>query len=426
MFHPRWSNHPRFFAITGPYKSGKSGSTIRGGGGRSAEVYLGRFDAALQKVEAWVEVTDNELGDSFPDLWIEGGETAQLDGFGGGGEVAGKPADSAADWPAKLDGLLFLWRNNGAQNSWRGSDGHVHTADIENFGAARFGPRFEMLLGGGEVEMEEADARATVQHLRGGTSATFEALVLPGAPGNNGGSPAQTRSFIFRGPDLRVGLQEGRLLLARDSGDYWASTDLLPDKAFHLAVIREADAFRALVNGNPVELTSRGPVVHEAPVEAPRFGGGWHGGLMNIAIYGRALELGEVAGNSAAMLREAAKFPPAAAQVRLRARLVESSAAPALEDIAPYSGSFVALVYEVEQVLAGSFKDKRILVKHWGLLNRNPVTGFPREVGRSYELLVERETAHPEIKGERVADETTGFDLEPWFDVSPPDVIVQP
>ena len=77
-------------------------------------------------------------------------------------------------------------------------------------------------------------------------------------------------------------------------------------------------------------------------------------------------------------------------------------------------------MYEVESVLSGEYKDKRILVKHWALLDRRAVKGFPREKGQSYELTLERDSDHPELTGERVMDDTGVFDLQAWLDVARP------
>jgi hypothetical protein len=96
---------------------------------------------------------------------------------------------------------------------------------------------------------------------------------------------------------------------------------------------------------------------------------------------------------------------------------------PTPEDISPYTRSLVEYVYEVEKVLEGEFKAPRVLVKHWAMLALLPVQGFPREEGKSYELLLERGDAHQNLQGERVMQDTTAFDLEAWVDVSPPRVV---
>lgn len=69
VYHPRWSNHPRFLALSGPYNQGGD-NQVRSGGAQS-EVHLGRFSADFSRVEAWARVTRNSGGDSYPDVWID-------------------------------------------------------------------------------------------------------------------------------------------------------------------------------------------------------------------------------------------------------------------------------------------------------------------------------------------------------------------
>jgi hypothetical protein len=69
VYHPRWTNHPRFFAMSGPYDQG--GANQVRSGGTQAEVWLGRFSEDFARVEAWFRVTNNDGGDSYPDVWID-------------------------------------------------------------------------------------------------------------------------------------------------------------------------------------------------------------------------------------------------------------------------------------------------------------------------------------------------------------------
>ena len=69
VYHPRWANHPRFVAISGPYDRG--GPNQVRSGGTQAEIYLGRFSPDYSRVEAWAPATDNRTGDSYPDVWID-------------------------------------------------------------------------------------------------------------------------------------------------------------------------------------------------------------------------------------------------------------------------------------------------------------------------------------------------------------------
>ena len=70
VYHPRWSNHPRFLIMTGPYAVGGGSNKIRGGG-RGVEIYVGRFSPDHTRVEAWIQVTVNDAPDFYPDVWID-------------------------------------------------------------------------------------------------------------------------------------------------------------------------------------------------------------------------------------------------------------------------------------------------------------------------------------------------------------------
>lgn len=69
VYHPRWSNHPRVMAMTGPYKEGTGANRIAGGGA-AVEIYVGRFNADFTAIESWWRVTNNSRGDFFPDVWL--------------------------------------------------------------------------------------------------------------------------------------------------------------------------------------------------------------------------------------------------------------------------------------------------------------------------------------------------------------------
>ena len=71
VYHPRWSNHPRFMVMSGPYTLGAPGTNQVRAGGAQTEVYVGRFSADYTRIEAWARVTRNNGGDSFPDVWID-------------------------------------------------------------------------------------------------------------------------------------------------------------------------------------------------------------------------------------------------------------------------------------------------------------------------------------------------------------------
>lgn len=66
---PRWGNHIRFMTVTGPHKREKpKGSQASG---EAEEIYVGRFDRDLTRIEQWVRVTRNDCADFFSDVWTE-------------------------------------------------------------------------------------------------------------------------------------------------------------------------------------------------------------------------------------------------------------------------------------------------------------------------------------------------------------------
>jgi hypothetical protein len=67
--HPRWTNHPRFMTLSGPYNLG--GPNQARAGGPQTEIWIGRFSEDFSRIEGWARVTDNGGGDSLPDVWID-------------------------------------------------------------------------------------------------------------------------------------------------------------------------------------------------------------------------------------------------------------------------------------------------------------------------------------------------------------------
>jgi hypothetical protein len=92
VYHPRWTNHPRFLVISGPYNQGGT-NQVRSGGAQS-EVYVGRFNDRYTRVDAWVRVTSNDAGDSYPDVWVD---TSQSDVAVRAAGPIGPDADAGAE-----------------------------------------------------------------------------------------------------------------------------------------------------------------------------------------------------------------------------------------------------------------------------------------------------------------------------------------
>ena len=106
VYHPRWSNHVRYIALTGPYRV-KQGNDAIHGGGPGINIFLGRFDETFAKIESWYEATTADNADFFPDLWVAGGDQANF-GAVNDAPVVAKQFDQ---WPGETRGLEFLFEN---------------------------------------------------------------------------------------------------------------------------------------------------------------------------------------------------------------------------------------------------------------------------------------------------------------------------
>jgi hypothetical protein len=92
VYHPRWTNHPRFLVMSGPYNLG--GDNQVRSGGTQTEVWLGRFSADYSKVEEWLRVTQNSGADSYPDVWIDRSNSPHQTAAGSIGPPAGAASES--------------------------------------------------------------------------------------------------------------------------------------------------------------------------------------------------------------------------------------------------------------------------------------------------------------------------------------------
>lgn len=413
VYHPRWSNHARFMVITGPYIKDKNvkGSVI-GKGGSLADVYLAKLDEKATKLEGWFRINEDKHGDAYPDVWIAGGEQANLVGYGTSKRVA---AQEVAVWPVVKEGQLLIWKDRTALNSFKTREGQKMETRMEGHQAARFGRFNELVLDGGWYEVEEESAEPLSKQLADGKEVTLEALVYPGSDSGKG--------TFFSGVGMKLEWHEGGLRVSDGAVRLRSSGKVMQEQAFHLLVSRQGGKWLVYVNGKVVEMVeATGEVAEGEKGQGQlRFGGGWDAGVQWLGAYDVAFSAEQVEQSANSALSYVGQLPPAPERVRLRGKLVEESAMPTAEGIDPYSNALVAYVYEVEEVLEGEFAEKQVLVKHWAMLGREPVLGFPYEIEKSYELVIERQSDHPYLQGERVMDDTIdGLGLEPWLDVKAP------
>ena len=411
IYHPRWTNHARFVTLTGPYLAERGGEgSIISKGGRTAEVVIAKLNATATGFEGSVTLTKDNHTDAYPDVWIAEGQSATLGDFPQGLAAAA----AKANWPSQTDHLAFLWETLGQPNQIRLADGKKLECYIEPEGTAVFGRRLEMPLLTGSFKPSALAQAHITKTLPIAKAWTLEAALLP--PSLPHEATALTGP-LFRLPGWHVDIREGKLSVNGTALDHPALT--LPT---HLALRHDGSTTTLFLQGKAHPPVS----VAALPDATTSSFGGKHLalGLQGIALHTTAL--GDAALQSSSsywqtrLTENASSAPP---RLRLRGKLTEITGVPTAEGIAPYTRAMIAYAYDVEQVIEGRYEGKQILVCHWALMDEKPCTGFPRQIGETFELLVEPfdlEKHHPELEGQRVFDDTTAFDLEKWYDITLP------
>lgn len=406
MYHPRWSNDARFITVTGPYKGPSIGKS-----GKHAEVYIGKFGEQLKSIEDWVKVTDDNKGDHFPDLWVKGGEKASLGEIGAGVSTTDSVAEVAKSWPSQQDGLLFLWENGGAQTPNQVGDAQ-RVCKVEARGRARFGRHFEMLCGGGHFEVDAASVKAMGQH-SGQGDLGFQLLLASNKP--------QQAGTILALKDFQLRQEASGELLLSAGGEDFPLGKVKVGVPLHLAGSRQGGKWALYLGGDLLETEETDATGTATPPAAGMAigDGKWDGKVEALAIYGRALDAGEVSADAAGLAAMVKGRKPAST-IKLRGKLVEMTAPHPVEDLDTYQRALLVYTYEVEEVIEGKYDQPKVLVNHWSILDRKPLASIPRQLGKSYALEIESLKEHPELTSERRWSDSFEA-MDEYFDITTPE-----
>jgi len=422
LYHPRWSNDPRIITLTGPYK-GVEGRDIQvTKGGRHANAFIGRLDPGLERIEAWAALTDDDLGDFYPDVWVEGGETRSLDlsavpklSASSGTVVASLTAGATGVWPLAdaASTPLFEWRNRGSKNEIQLADGKTRVCSLQLHGLARFGRFQEARLRGGWA-VPDNDSMGAFHHALG-VRLGLEAVLTAGNVQGTGGSLIQLRRWHV--------VREGSQALLRDLaiGRVAPLGELGPGQSRHLALAVGDDGYAwAWWNGQPVELNWAPRPRDDRGLAAVMFGDSSDLSLESVAAFGLPRDhvwQNQVVAQSSATALAALEGRAAVEQIRLLARLVGTTPIPSYESIKPYTRALVSYAYETIEVLEGTLDAERIVVQQWGLMDKAIVPGMPGEIGSVRELTIEPLESHPELEGERAEDDILDFASPTFYEV---------
>lgn len=421
-YHPRWTNHPRVMCFTGPHPL-----KVNEGGGK-VSVLLARFNESLTKLEDSVNL-HNTSGqpDCYPDAWIAGGETANLDVAKIGPKrvrelAAAPPAKPATAWTPAPEGLAFVWERATKNNAIPGSN-RVSSVTPRRY--ARFGNQSDMLIQGGVFVMD-ADSAAAVRKALGTGPWSMELAVTPASTGN------EIPQVIFRaGPEFELQQSHHDFIVRTGGRDWQIGAGLSPENTTHLALGgsgKPGEPPVAWINGQsqdirPVELEMRQAL---APADSPevQFGAradhaaAWTGRLECIAIHGRPFDPALTSAH-AAWWREVLTHRTPPARTVVRAKLLEASTRATPDGIGSYNRAWTSALYQKTTLVSGPDPGEKFGVAHWTIMDKTPLTGPPGTPGEERELVLEPMTDHPEMESEFGTDEILGADQAVFLDVAP-------
>ncbi|MCB1079269.1 MAG: hypothetical protein KDM64_15720, partial [Verrucomicrobiae bacterium] len=351
VYHPRWSNHVRFMAMTGPY----IGETVGQSNTSEIEIYLGRFAEDMHSVEAWLPITKDQAGDYFPDLWIRHAENDRSPNLAAKAPASSpKPATSKAklperDWPVTNLPLLFLWEDRNADNLVGEDRGRQASVDARQ--RARFGPHFEMLTDGGHFEADAESSKAVMSYFAGKKAPfTLEVLATP-AKAEQNGVVLGTDHFQLkqRGTDWVFVSDQPRF--AR----LWIGT-ARPGVPNHLVVAFDGAEYSVFHNGKSVSQGGK-DATHVEMLAGRRgltFGSGWEGAIEGVSLAPGRLDESRIEASWAYLEKKVAARSPIP-RVRLRGKLLSMTADRPVEALDTYPRGLLGYLYEVEEVLEGSY-----------------------------------------------------------------------
>jgi hypothetical protein len=437
VYHPRWSNHPRFIGMTGPYKKGSMGGNNIRAGGKGVEVYVGRFDPDYTRIEAWARVTNDAEADFIPAVWIEGGETVSvMDTVGEADrklrETAFRPAaDREGAWPGSHDGLVYLWEGWNRPNRIRDEGAGVDRscrATLRGKAVPAEGGAVD-LAGGALVAQAIADELLAA--CRASSQLALEAVFTPDTLDQRG--PARIVSFSSGSASRNFTLgQEGDRLILRlrtpSTGDNGVDPEttlctLEAGRTVHLLASYAPGDLRVFADGKPILRSdavqgdfsnwSEQTLLFGDEVADPR---DWSGRLHAVALYARSIGAEEAAlKHGQWTAREAAR--PTRRTVKVEARLATLPPAPSPEEMGAYRRALNLCEYDVIRVLEGECDEPRIAVAHWALLDNQPVESYgKRTVGGAFELEIVPLEECPELEGERRFDDLSDPTLPLFYD----------
>ncbi len=426
VYHPRWTNHVNYMVMTGPYSMGQDEIKLWSGAG-GVEIYIGKFNADFTRIESWLKLTYSIQGEFFPDVWIEDGEKVSIVAEPGPRSVAKNQGMTAQgqDWPGPVNGLVFLWKDNGDANQFVDYRNVKHNVRVNAVGGSRFGPAGQMRLVNGAFLPEPDFGESLQQAFRETGEFSFEAIITFARSFQQ---PAAEILSVVRennAPFLSL-MQDGvqLVLLLKSSASERHKIQLgvvSANRPSHVLVAYRGGeivyyrdgylASRTRVENVNFEKWQKGNLVFGGRSESR-----WTGWLDSIAIYNRFIDVSAAADRAAlAGMRIANR--PVIPRINVNATLLGKEAAPSPESIQPYRRALVINRYRITEAQEASLVGKTVQVVEWALLDaRTPASYEKAKPGDLVYLELEPFDSHPQLESERMVS-TPSLDEELYYNV---------
>lgn len=437
VYHPRWTNHPAFLVMTGPYPEN---------GKRPSNVVIGKFSDDFNAVEDWIQVTDTPENAYFPSVWIEGGEAHESLSLNSlhaenpddleeeGGFFSGiasffsrGPDKLSKKWPGTDKGLVFLWEDNFSDNRVELPSGDEAPIDVELTGNARFGPAGQLHLVQGAAVADKAHSKHLVEEVQEAGEFTLEAIVEPQGVDEGVDSSILSMSKDVGARNFALSQRGDALLLhlrtSKSGGDgtEFRLASLEAGKPVHVLVKYRPGLLVCSVGGR--EVIRHGYVTGDFKKweDFPLIFGSeqgreqsWHGYLDSTAIYSRFIEGEEAAQKLALAAERIATRPDPATQI-VEARQLTRSAPPDVESVAPYRRVLMVNQYEIIEGNDALPQGLKVAVAEWAMLDgKTPADYQASSVGSVRQLALEDFNEHPQLESERQINDMDALEL-PFF-----------
>lgn len=319
---------------------------------------------------------------------------------------------AATSWPARKDGLVFLFQTAEQPNLAAGPDGRQRSFGIEPRGRARLNRHQGLVLTGGAYLVKDADG-ALLDACRKSGQLTIEALITPDHLKQNGPARAVTFSSNAGERNFTLGQQGDRLVLrlrTPSTGNNGVNPEVslcrvAAGRPQHVAVTYRPGETVCYLDGKQVYRGRdvQGDLSNWSPQHlllGDEWDGGrdWAGAIEGVAIFSRALGAEEIRRDAIQYLH-LVKSRPSVPQIAVEAKLLARSPLPTMKEIKPYRSALAVFKYRVVGSPPAELDGEReILVVHWALLDgrTEPIAGW--KPGMKTRLLLEPAERNPQLQ----------------------------